>query len=72
MTKSPRKNEPDVGIELGAACMQSGYATDRATARGWVGRYPWLILDSLPRVYTLFSAILINWVFLLGYGLDGR
>ena len=31
MTKSPRKNAPDVGIELGAACMPSGHASDRAT-----------------------------------------
>ena len=34
MNKSPRKNVPDVGIELGAACMQSGHASDRATAPG--------------------------------------
>ena len=34
MTKSPRKNVPDVGIELGAACMPSEHASDRATARG--------------------------------------
>ena len=32
MTKSPRKNVPDVGIELGAACMPSELASDRATA----------------------------------------
>ena len=34
MTKSPRKNVPDVGIELGAGCMPSGHASDRATAPG--------------------------------------
>ena len=34
MTKSPRKNVPDVGIELGATCMPSGHASDRATAHG--------------------------------------
>ena len=34
ITKSPRKNVPDVGIELGAACMPSGHASDRATAPG--------------------------------------
>ena len=34
MTKSPRKNMPDVGIELRAACMPSEYASDRATAPG--------------------------------------
>ena len=32
MTKSPRKNVPDVGIELGAACMPNGHASDRAIA----------------------------------------
>ena len=31
MTKSTRKNVPDVGIELGAACMPSEHASDRAT-----------------------------------------
>ena len=34
MTKSPRKNVPDVGIELGAACMPSELASERATAPG--------------------------------------
>ena len=34
MTKSPRKNVPDVGIELKAACMPSEHASDRATAPG--------------------------------------
>ena len=33
-TKSPRKNVPDVGIELGAACMPSEHASDRATTPG--------------------------------------
>ena len=32
MTKSPRKSVPDVGIELGAACMPSWHASNRATA----------------------------------------
>ena len=32
MIKPPRKNVPDVGIELGAACMPSELASDRATA----------------------------------------
>ena len=31
MTKSPRKNVPDVGIQLRAACMWSGHYSDRAT-----------------------------------------
>ena len=35
MTKSPRKNVPDMGhIELGAACTPSGHASNRATALG--------------------------------------
>ena len=34
MTKSPQKNVPDVGIELGAACMPSELDSDRATAPG--------------------------------------
>ena len=32
MTKSPWNNVPDVGIELGAACMPSELASDQATA----------------------------------------
>ena len=39
MTKSPRKNVPDVGIQLGAACMPSELASDRATAPGRVIEY---------------------------------
>ena len=31
MTKFPRKNVPDVRIKLGAACMPSELASDRAT-----------------------------------------
>ena len=38
MTKSSRKNVPDVGIELEAACMPSGQASDRTTAPGWFHR----------------------------------
>ena len=34
MTKSARKTVPDVGIEVGAACMPSELASDRATASG--------------------------------------
>ena len=40
MTKSQRKNVPDVGIELGAACMPSEHASDRATAPGCQCMYP--------------------------------
>ena len=40
MTKSPQKNVPDVGIELGAACMPSGYTSDRATSPSQlIGKY---------------------------------
>ena len=39
MTKSPRKNVPDVEIELGAACMPSELASDRATAPGETKKY---------------------------------
>ena len=35
MTKSPRKNVADVGIEIRADCMPSGHASDRATAPGY-------------------------------------
>ena len=35
LTKSPRKNVPDVGIKLGAACMPSGHPSDRATVTGF-------------------------------------
>ena len=34
MTKSPQKNVPDMGIELGAACMPSELAFVRATVPG--------------------------------------
>ena len=34
MIKSPRKNVPDVVIELGVACMPSELASDRASAPG--------------------------------------
>ena len=34
MTMSPRKNVPDVGIELGAACMPSELASERDTEPG--------------------------------------
>ena len=44
MTKSPRNNVPDVGIELGAACMPSGHASDRATVPG------------LQEAFSMFSA----------------
>ena len=34
MTKCPRKNVPDMGIELRAACMPNEHASDQATAPG--------------------------------------
>ena len=39
MTKSPWKNVPDVGIELGAAYMPSVHASDWATAPGFRNKY---------------------------------
>ena len=41
MTKSPRKTVPDVGIELGAACMPSELASDRAAAPGTMRMEKW-------------------------------
>ena len=49
MTKSPRNNVPDVGIELGAACMPSGHASDRATAPGAITGLRSMIV-ALPRL----------------------
>ena len=62
MTKSPRKNVPDVGIELGAACMPSELASDRATVSGPYERgrkMPWP-LEQIPvliklAIYTNFN-----------------
>ena len=34
MTKSLRKNVQEMGIELGAACMPRGHASDQATTPG--------------------------------------
>ena len=36
MTKSPWTNVPDIGIELGAACMPSEHASNQTTAPGYV------------------------------------
>ena len=62
MTKSPRKNVPDVGIELGAACMPSELASDRATAPGYV------ILDEtanhMDPVYQIHDKINLNYIVL--------
>ena len=43
MTKSPRKNAPNVGIELGAACMPSEHASDQVTVPGMITDYTWLL-----------------------------
>ena len=39
MTKSPLKNVPDVGIELGAACMPRGHVSNRATMPGLTDKF---------------------------------
>ena len=46
VTKSPRKNVLDVGIKLGASCMPSGCASDRATAPGIVINRENVLCDS--------------------------
>ena len=38
MIRLPRKNVPDLGIELGATCMPREHASDRATAPGAYSR----------------------------------
>ena len=44
-TKSPRKNVPGVGIEIGAACIPSENASDRATAPGYLWKYQCYPID---------------------------
>ena len=44
-TKSPRKNVPEVGIEIGAACMLSEHASDRATAPDYLRTYQCYPID---------------------------
>ena len=57
MTKSPWKNVPDVGIELGAACMPSELTSDRIGLRSDTGRLdyesrdPVLDPETLPFKY---------------------
>ena len=62
MTKSPRKNVPDVGIELRAACMPSELASDRATAPGQYERdYAETIrgMGVTPLALTLFKLVFV-------------
>ena len=54
MTKSPRKNVPDVGIELGAACMPSEHASDQATTPG---RFP---LETYHMYEGIYKALLVK------------
>ena len=60
MTKSPRKNVPDVGIELGAACMPSEHAFDRATAPGQVSLEYLLFTKTGISQYAKYSNIFIS------------
>ena len=53
MTKSPRKNVPDVGIELGAACMPSELASNRATAPGAVKTDTKLTLHHMGKFFII-------------------
>ena len=59
MTKSPRKNVPDVGIELGAACMPSEHASDRSTAPG-IKNVEKGYLDTNVRVKSFKNATIQN------------
>ena len=47
MSKSLRKNVPDMGLELGAACMPSEHASDRATAPGYKYFVPFAVVCNL-------------------------
>ena len=73
MTKSPRKNVPDVGIELGAACMPSELASDRATAPGsfiernlqslkhlFIGSVVQFVQPSCPGAAQMFYKVLLH------------
>ena len=51
MTKSPRKNVPDMRIELGVACMPSELASYRATAPGQRERYNMAKIRTCLRFY---------------------
>ena len=48
MTKSPWKNVPDVGIELGEACMPSELASDRIGLGSDTGRLDYESRDPVP------------------------
>ena len=47
---------PDVGIELRAACMPSGHASDRATAPGFLSR----VTSCLTLLGTLLEHLIIS------------
>ena len=44
MTKSPRKNVQDMGIELGATYMPNEHASDPATAPGWTKENEYILI----------------------------
>ena len=57
MTKSPRKNVPNVGIELGAACIPSEFASDRATAPG---QYKYTIDNKTSQIRGQYHRLIYN------------
>ena len=66
ITTSPRKNVPDLGIELGAACMPSGHASDPATAPGLQNMVYFLLLTFQRRSFWSGSSMFICCVRLPG------
>ena len=70
MTKSPRKNVPDMGIELGAACMPSEHASDRTTAPGRTLVNPDFVTDHNPFQMSLLPDDYISDSFLQCFSAD--
>ena len=67
MTKSPRKNVPDVGIEFGATFMPSGHASDQTTVPGSGKFDSYLVAHLWRQVFSWRdSFILVCMIVLLG------
>ena len=62
MARSPRKKVPDMGIELRAACLPNGHASDRAGYRAQQSGYGFSKLDQkehlVPKLFG-FSGIFV-------------
>ena len=84
MTKSARKNVPDLVIELWAACMLSGRASDRATVPGptssWIGSFTsvlhaleqWKIFQTIMGKCLHASTLIIDQIFVKLAGNQNR